>query len=141
MTDSATPTRVPDRPALPKLPDKATVIFDGSCDFCTRSARVLRWLDRRGRLTLIPFQKPGTPAAHGLTVADCERVAWTVTPDGRRFSGAAAINVACATAIGTRLPWLLYRLPGIRWLQDRIYALIAHNRTSSNKSFIGDRRM
>lgn len=129
MTEPSSPTRVLPAASLPTHPERATVIFDGSCDFCTRSARLLRWLDRRGRLTLIPFQKPGTPEAHGLTIADCERVAWAVTPDGRHFSGAAAINVGFATALGTRLPWLLYRLPGLRWLQDRIYALIAHHRS------------
>jgi predicted DCC family thiol-disulfide oxidoreductase YuxK len=135
MTDPAgtnlprTPTSWSDVPSFSVAPARATVIFDGSCDFCTRSVRFVRWLDRRRRLTIVPFQKPGVPAAHGLTVADCERAAWTVTPDGRRYPGAAAVNVALAVALGTRLPWVLYRLPGIRQLQDLIYALVARNRT------------
>ena len=111
------------------LPPDLTLIFDGSCDFCTRSVRFLRWLDRTQRLQALPFQKRGTPEAHGLTVADCERAAWTVTPDGRRYPGAAAISVALAIALGTRLPWVLYRLPGLHQLQDLVYAVVARNRT------------
>ena len=129
MTVPTAPHRSLDRPVLPKLPNQATVIFDGSCDFCTRSVRLLSWLDRRDRVAMVPFQKPGTPETHGLTVADCERAAWTVTPDGQRYPGAGAINVALATALGSRAPWLLYRLPGIHWLQDRLYAMVARNRT------------
>jgi predicted DCC family thiol-disulfide oxidoreductase YuxK len=123
-----TPTSWPDVPGLPVVPGQAIVIFDGTCDFCTRSVRFVRWLDRQRRLAFVPFQKPGVPEAHGLTVADCERAAWTVTPDGRRYPGAAAVNVALAVALGTRLPWVLYRLPGVRQVQELAYALIARNR-------------
>jgi predicted DCC family thiol-disulfide oxidoreductase YuxK len=125
----ATPWSFPDVPDLAGLPDRATLVFDGSCDFCTRSVRFLRRLDRRGRLTLVPFQAPGVPERLGLTVAQCERAAWTVAPDGRRYPGAAAVNAALAVALGTRWPWIVYRLPVLRQLQDAAYALVARNRT------------
>lgn len=114
---------------LTSVPDHIVLLFDGTCDFCTRSVRLIRSLDKRGRITPIPFQRSGVTEAYGLTVAQCERAAWAVTPDGSRYAGAAAINVAVSTALGRRLPWLVYRVPGIRWGQDRVYAGIARNRT------------
>ncbi len=78
---------------------------------------------------MVPFQKPGAPAAHGLSVAQCESAAWAVTPDGRRYPGAAAINLALAVAFGTRVPVWVYAIPGLKQLQDSAYAWIARNRS------------
>lgn len=82
-------------------------------------------------MTAVPFQQPGAPAAHGLTVADCERAAWAVVPGpaGDRFRGAGAVNAALATALQTALPLRLYRLPGLRLLEDAVYALVARYRS------------
>jgi predicted DCC family thiol-disulfide oxidoreductase YuxK len=55
-------------------------------------------------------------------------MAWGVTPDLHQFSGAAAVNVAGAVALGTRLPLWFYALPGIRQIQDRVYAWVVRNR-------------
>lgn len=86
-------------------------------------------LDRRRRVTVVPFQKPGAPEAAGLTVEQCERAAWGIAPDGRRYRGAAAVNAALAVATGTRLPLALYGLPGVRQLEDLVYALVARYRS------------
>ena len=109
------------------LPDRLTLIFDGECGFCTRSARFVRALDRSGRVTVVPFQKPGVPAAAGLTRAECEGAAWAVTPAGQRYAGAAAV-IALAVALRTRLPLVVYQLPLIHPLADWIYAWVAANR-------------
>ncbi len=82
-------------------------------------------LDRHGRVATVPFQKPGVPEAHGLTLAECEAAAWAVTPDGRRYRGAAAINAALAWALDRPGLLQLYALPGVHQLQDAAYALIA----------------
>lgn len=113
---------------MERLPERVTLIFDGSCGFCTWAVRLVRALDRRRRVTAAPFQRPGVPAAHGLTLAQCEAAAWAVTPDGTIYPGAAAVNVVLAVALGTRLPWLLYRLPGAGWLQDRLYDWVVRHR-------------
>lgn len=91
--------------------------------------RLVRALDRRRRVTAVPFQRPGFPEAHGLTVAQCEASAWAVLPDGRRYPGAAAINLAVAVALGVGLPLWFYLLPGIRQAQERVYRWIAANRS------------
>jgi len=130
---TATPYMPPalphDLPALETAPNRIVFIFDGTCDFCTRSVRLIRRLDRHNRITPIPFQRSGAVDTYGLTVAQCEHAAWAVTWDGDRYPAAAAINVALSTALGTRLPRLVYRIPGMPWLQEHIYARIARNRT------------
>ena len=76
-------------------------------------------------MTVVPYQKPSAPASAGLSVKQCEEAAWAVSPDGRRYRGAGAINASLAVATGVELPLLLYALPGIRQLEDLSYAFTA----------------
>jgi predicted DCC family thiol-disulfide oxidoreductase YuxK len=94
-------------------PERVLLIFDGSCDFCTRTVRLLRALDRRQRVTARPFQQPKLPESHHLTVAQCEHSVWAVTPDGWAFPGAAAANLALAVALCVPLPLWLHAIPGV----------------------------
>lgn len=110
------------------LPLHVTLIFDGRCGFCTRSVRLLQSLDRKGRLKAIPYQRPGTPEEHGLSLGQTEAAIWTIAPGQDRRSGAAAINTALAVGLGTRLPLWLYGTPGIEQLQDLTYSIVARNR-------------
>ncbi|HEY8445671.1 MAG TPA: DUF393 domain-containing protein [Thermomicrobiales bacterium] len=113
---------------MTSVPERLTLIFDGECGFCTRSARIARSLDRRGRVTIVPYQKPGVLAAHGLTEAQAAATVWAVAPDDRRYAGAAAVAQVLSVALGTRLPWLVYRIPGMSRLQERVYDWVARNR-------------
>ncbi len=110
------------------LPDRLTVIFDGSCGFCTRSARLVKALDHQDRLTIVPFQQAGVPADYGLTTDQCEAAAWAVTPDGVPYPAAAAINLTLATALRTAAPLWLYAVPGLTTFQEFAYRLLAANR-------------
>jgi predicted DCC family thiol-disulfide oxidoreductase YuxK len=110
-------------------PQHLTLVFDGACGFCTRSVRLLKALDRNGRVTAVPFQKTGTPASVGLTLEECKASVWAIAPDRGYYRGAEAVNALVAAALGTAVPLLLYYLPGIRQLQDFIYFLIAYNRS------------
>ena len=109
-----------------------TLIFDGDCGFCTRSRNLLVRLDRRGRLRTVPYQQAGVAEAAGVSREDLARaVFWEgdgAGPDGGRYWGAEAINAALCTALGNSLLLRLYRLPGIRRLQDRVYRWVAANR-------------
>lgn len=111
------------------VPERLTLLFDGSCDFCTRTARLIRAFDRRGRVTIVPFQKPGEPERHGLTVAQCENSVWAITPDGFTYHAAAAANLTVAVALGSPLPLWLYAIPGVETVQEAAYRVIARNRT------------
>lgn len=53
-----------------------------------------RWARRRaaGRVLAIPNQQAGVLARYGVTRDEADRAAWTIEADGRRRSGAAAVN-------------------------------------------------
>ena len=80
---------------------------------------------------MVPFQQPGVPETHGLTLVQCEAAAWAITPGPHRmrYRGAGAVNAALAVALGTRLPLSLYQVPVIRQIQDIVYAFVARIRS------------
>lgn len=102
------------------------LVFDGHCGFCTRSVGWLRRLDRHGRIEAVPYQAPGVPESIGTTAQECGTSVQWLGPDGRRRSGADAVNAALATALGTRLPSVVYaRTSGP---QERVYTWVAAHR-------------
>lgn len=107
----------------------ATLVYDGRCGFCTRSAEFLAWLDRWKRLEIVPWQEPGTLARAGLTREEVCSAAWLVFR-GRRYRGAGAVNAALSLATGLPVFSWLYSLPGLRELEDAVYAWVAANRSS-----------
>lgn len=76
-----------------------------------------------------PWQRiPERLAAAGLTAADAMYQVWTVTPNGKVLGGAAATNAALTLIWWARpLTWL-YHLPGMPWLQSKVYRWVASNR-------------
>lgn len=110
-----------------RLGDMADLIFDGRCGFCTRAVHLVRRLDRRGRIRVHAYQREGVLETFGLTEEQAAGAVWLLD-DGHLHSGAAAVSGTLDAALGTRLFLRLHRLPGIRWLQDRVYTLIADNR-------------
>lgn len=106
-----------------------TLIFDGECGFCTRSRDLLVRLDRRDRLRTEPYQRVGVAESAGVSREDLARaVFWDGGSGGGRYWGAEAINAALSAAFGNSLLLRLYRLPGVRQLQDRVYRWVADNR-------------
>lgn len=104
------------------------LVFDGYCGFCTRAVEGIRRLDKRGLLTIVAWQEPGILENTGLSHEDVKSAAWFI--EGfKRYRGAAAINRAISNALGFELPSQVYNLPGIRQLEDFIYAYIAANRS------------
>jgi predicted DCC family thiol-disulfide oxidoreductase YuxK len=92
--------------------------------------RLVGALDRHRRVAAVPFQQPGTPEAHGLSVAACEAAAWAVTPgpDPVRYRGAAAVAAVAAAVLGSALPLRVYRLPGVARVAEAAYAWVARHR-------------
>jgi predicted DCC family thiol-disulfide oxidoreductase YuxK len=111
------------------VPESITVVFDGRCGMCTRSARLLARFDRRGAVEIAASQAPGVRDRFGLSVAETDAAAWAVTPDGVRVGGARAIGLALAVARHSRVPILAWRVPGMPWVLDRIYDMVARHRT------------
>lgn len=92
-------------PSPADLPGADCVIYDGDCQFCTRQVRNLHRWDGRGRLAFVSLHDPWV-AEHfpDLTHEQLMEEMVLVTPDGRRFGGAAAFRY-----LTRRLPvlWIL----------------------------------
>ncbi len=83
-----------------------------------------------GRVLAQPNQTPGLLDDVGLTRAQADHAAWAIDRDGKAYGGAAAINRVLAELGGLWGPatWL-YRLPPLRWLEDRGYRWVAEHRS------------
>ena len=77
----------------------------------------------------LPNQTPGLAARLGLARADVDRAAWAITPDGRRYEGAAAVNRLFQELGGV---WAVLgriaALPGLWWCERQFYVWFARNR-------------
>lgn len=105
-----------------------TLFFDGNCGMCTRSRNFLLKLNRTGGLLTEPLQTPGTAERLGISDASLmDAVRWLDTT-GNVYAGAEAANAAVSAALGTRVPLLIYRIPGIRALEDAVYRWVADHR-------------
>ncbi len=106
-----------------------TIIYDGGCRFCTAGAgRLASWFPA-GSVELIDYHQPGALARFpSITREACDEAMHLVNPLGRIFRGAEAV----ARAVGSRgllgRLALVYYVPGVRWVCDRLYAVVAANR-------------
>jgi predicted DCC family thiol-disulfide oxidoreductase YuxK len=104
------------------------LFFDGACGMCTRSRNLLLRVTRTGDLQTEPLQSPGAAQRLGIAPSSLlESVRW-LDSSGAVYSGAEAANAALSSAMGTRLPLALYRIPGIRFVEDAIYRWVAAHR-------------
>jgi predicted DCC family thiol-disulfide oxidoreductase YuxK len=85
-------------------------------------------VDRTGGLEIVPFQQPGTAERLGISPSRMTESGWWLDSSGQVYGGAEAVNAALSAALGTRLPLVLYRVPGIRFLQERVYRWVANHR-------------
>lgn len=110
------------------LATRPTLIYDGECGFCRRSADFVRRRDREQRLALIPFQDQAGVAAFGIPLPALAAAMHLVLPDGRVFAGADAAPEVLKLLPGWR--WLAwpFRLPGVLPAARRVYAWIARRR-------------
>lgn len=105
-----------------------TLLFDGDCAFCTACADLLRFLDRRHRLRLVPFQSPGACEALGLVAEECREAAWASGDGGKPGRGAQAILMGLGAAAGSA--WLprLYQHAVLRRAADAVYGWASAHR-------------
>jgi predicted DCC family thiol-disulfide oxidoreductase YuxK len=105
-----------------------TLFFDGACGMCTRSRDFLLRLDRTGNVHTEPLQSPGTAERLGVAPTSLlESIRW-LDASGAVYSGAEAANAAVCAAVGTRIPLVIYRIPGVRFIEDAVYKWIAAHR-------------
>ncbi|HKB28749.1 MAG TPA: DUF393 domain-containing protein [Candidatus Limnocylindrales bacterium] len=107
---------------------RVRVFFDADCGFCTRSAEVLRRLDWRRNLDLVPLQ------AAARTTGDAPRVdvllgAMHVRDQAGRWSAGGAACLRIAEEVPILRPFaVIGRLPLIRRLVEPAYALVSAHR-------------
>ncbi|MCP9874360.1 thiol-disulfide oxidoreductase DCC family protein [Synechococcus sp. Cruz CV-v-12] len=109
----------------PTPPD--TCYYDGMCGLCQRSRGILVSLDWFGALrfvdqTQLPIERLPVPLDAALAGMPM------VTAEGRVLVGYAAVRRAfIRTPLGVLTGWPLY-LPGLSWVGQRVYGVIARNR-------------
>lgn len=105
-----------------------TLFFDGACGMCTRCRDLLVRMDRTRKLQTEALQSPGVAERLGIAPSQLlESVRW-MDLSGAVYSGAEAANAAVCAAIGTRIPLVIYRIPGVRFIEEAIYRWVAANR-------------
>ncbi len=115
------------RPRVP--PRDYTVIYDGSCNVCTRQAELLRKWDHEAKLTVIPSQGPGVQARFPWIPAEAfAESIQVIAANGRTFQGARAVEEL--VNVLPRWKWLawIFRIPFIRPLAEKLYRWFARNR-------------
>jgi predicted DCC family thiol-disulfide oxidoreductase YuxK len=104
------------------------LFFDGACGMCTRARNFLVRHDKTGDVATEPLQGPGVAERLGIPQDQVlEAMRW-LDSSGAVYTGAQAWAAAWSVALGTRMPMLIYRLPGIRFAQDVVYRWIANHR-------------
>jgi predicted DCC family thiol-disulfide oxidoreductase YuxK len=106
-----------------------TVVYDGTCRVCVRSANLLRRWDRDSRLELVTSQAPGTlarfPWIPAAAFADALQL---IGPGGKTWQGAEALEeLLRVLPRGKWIAWL-FGIPFARGLADRFYRWFARNR-------------
>lgn len=105
-----------------------TLFFDGNCGMCTRAVYFILKLNRSGNLRTAPLQGEGIAEQLGVPESQLLDAARWRDDSGVVYESAQAMNAAVAAALGSRLPLLIYRIPGIRALQDAVYRYVAGHR-------------
>ena len=104
------------------------VFYDGGCPVCRREVRVLRRLDRRGRIRFTDIDAPGFQApSPGPDLDELMARIHARLADGTWIQGVEVFRRLYA-AVGFGGLVTLSRWPGISHLLDRAYAVFARNR-------------
>lgn len=104
------------------------LFFDGACGMCTRWVYFLARHDRTGHVQTEPLQGAGVAERLGIREDQLlEAMRW-LDSSGAVYTGAEAWAAAWSVALGTRLPLLIYRVPGIRFIQNAVYRWVANHR-------------
>jgi predicted DCC family thiol-disulfide oxidoreductase YuxK len=112
------------------------VLYDDECPLCVFQMRLLTWLDWFNVLALIPLSDPrAREAAPNVSREQLLAAMHCVAKDGRIYRGA-----RCIRFVGMRLPLLvpvalLLWVPGVIWIAEHVYNLIARNRKFLSRIF------
>lgn len=127
-------TLTADRPEAAQAdpaPGKGVLLYDGQCPLCTNSVRILKAFDWLGRVHYQDARDLGRlpPSAVPLDPKRLLEEMHLVTPDrAEAHAGFRAFRwLAWRLPLASLVAPLLY-LPGVLWLGNRVYLLVARNR-------------
>lgn len=107
------------------------VIYDGNCNLCVNSVKLLEQLDQGQQFRYAPMQDQPTLAQFNISAQDCELgiILINAANHSQRWQGTAAIEEIGRILPNGQLFVDTYRaLPGAKWIGDRIYEQIRDNR-------------
>jgi acetyl esterase len=106
-----------------------TLVYDGDCRFCVRSADLVASWDGKGAVELVALQRGGLAERFPWIPENAYREAMQlIGPDNETWSGAAAAERLVKILPGTRPLGCLFALPFARPVAARLYRLVARNR-------------
>ncbi len=106
-----------------------TLVYDGDCRFCRRSADLVVSWNRGGVVEVVPYQRAGVAQRFPWIPDAAYREAMQlVGPGGETWSGAAAVERLVKVLPGGRPLGCLFALPLARPLARAGYRLVARNR-------------
>ncbi|HUG28000.1 MAG TPA: DUF393 domain-containing protein [Gemmatimonadales bacterium] len=108
---------------------RPVLLWDGNCGFCQRwVAQVERW-DRAGRIeTLRAADRAKYSELLRISDQDLNHAMHLAIPGGRVLAGGRAVPEIFRLLPGWRWLVWVFRLPGVAWVTDRVYAWVAARR-------------
>ena len=112
------------------------VLYDDECAFCISQTRLLRRLDWFGAFRFQGISDPrSVELVPNVKHEDLEAAIHCVTKEGKVFRAA-----RCFRFLAMRIPLLiplalLFWIPGMIWIAEKIYTRIARNRHSLSRFF------
>ncbi len=107
---------------------RPVVLYDGRCAFCRVCARLLRRLDRGGRLATLDFNRPeADPLLNPIPAAERRGALHLADTDGAVHSAGPALRRALTVALGARAGRLL-TTPALARTVDAAYRVVAVRR-------------
>ncbi|MGH7496803.1 MAG: thiol-disulfide oxidoreductase DCC family protein [bacterium] len=111
--------------------NKARLLFDGDCGLCTVFADWARRMDRTKKFAIVPYQffSEDELRRFGTSRQKCSQRMYAITPRGRVYAGAFALNY-----FGWRFfPWrllvmVIYLVPVCLLCELVVYELVAQHR-------------
>lgn len=126
-----TPDRVETPPVADPAPGKGVLLFDGKCALCTNGIRIVKALDWLDRVHYQDAHETDRlpPCDEELVPKRLLEEMHLVTPDRHHaYAGFRAFRWLAWRLPPTVLVAPLLYLPGVLWLGNRVYLLVAKNR-------------
>lgn len=105
------------------------VVYDGTCEICTRLANAVRARDRDSQLEVVASQTRGVMARFpSIPASAYAESLQLIHRDGRTWQGAAALEELLNVLPRGKLMSWVFSIPFARGIADRFYRWFARNR-------------